>query len=198
MSLIDKSYFTGELVITNTNLPVIEDALEATITKYEKEILKSLLGQVLYDAFIAGLLEDPIPEKWTDLRDGKDFTQDYNGQTITLHWNGLINDEKRSLISYYVYCKYWQHRQTLTTDIGEIDPKAENASKWNTIDKIVNCWREMRQLYGVVPKSYSKYYDTTHIVYNDLPSAYNFLLANSSNYDDWWFEQIPIMNAIGI
>jgi hypothetical protein len=35
MSLIDKSYFTGELVITNTNLPVIEDALEADITKYE-------------------------------------------------------------------------------------------------------------------------------------------------------------------
>ena len=198
MSLIDKSYFTGAITVANTNIPEIEGALDAEIVTYEKEILKSLLSVVLYDAFIAGIAVGSPAQKWLDLRDGADFTQDYKGTTITLHWNGLINSDKLSLIAYYVYVKYWQNRQTFTTDVGEIDPRAENASKWNTIDKIVYAWREMRQLYGVTPKGFDKYLDNTHIVYNDLPSAYNFILANVNDYDDWFFEPKAIMNAIGI
>jgi hypothetical protein len=106
MSLIDSTYFVGDIALPN--LDEVPNTFQDTMDRYEEEILKKLLGYQLYNAFIAGIAVEPTPDqKWLDLRDGAEFTFDFCGETITQKWNGLINTDKVSLISYYVY---YQHR----------------------------------------------------------------------------------------
>ena len=83
MSLIDTTYFVGDIslpVSTNSN---ISSNLTNSITRYEDEILKKLLGYELWRDFKAGIAEDEPDQKWIDLRDGAEFSFEYWGHTIT-------------------------------------------------------------------------------------------------------------------
>jgi hypothetical protein len=48
-----------------------------------------------------------------------------------------------------------------------------------------NAWNKFVDLYGET--GYVGMDNTTYVVWNDYPSAYNFLLANLSDYPDWRF-----------
>lgn len=85
--LIDRSYFIGELNIPNTHTVAVGTLLDWFIEKYEEKFLTEVLGYELYKAFKAGLLEDPIPQKWTDLIDGVEYT---NLQSKVTFWRGLV------------------------------------------------------------------------------------------------------------
>lgn len=85
--LIDRTYFIGEINIPNTHTPAIGGLLDWFIEKYEEQFLKEVLGYDLYTAFKAGLLIDPIPQKWTDLIEGVEYT--YNDKTK--FWRGLVS-----------------------------------------------------------------------------------------------------------
>ena len=87
MSLIDRTYFVGELNIPNTNQTVIGSAIDLFIEKYEDQFLNDVLGYTLYKAFKAGLQVVPVAQKWTDLIEGVEYTDLANK---TRKWKGLV------------------------------------------------------------------------------------------------------------
>ncbi len=109
-NLIDKTYFIDEVFIPNLNSSntMISDAIVADLTvaiaRYEKEYLIKLLGEDLYDDFIAGLKVLPVPDsKWTDLK------------------NKLVDStNKLSPISNYIYFQFVRrHPNLLNNKDGE-------------------------------------------------------------------------------
>jgi len=113
MAVIDSSYFVGEISIPNT---IGSDAVvTATLAKlnrlisiYEKDYLIKLLGQTLYDEFIAALL---VPDAWA-----------------TALLNELRDDTlKLSPIAQYVYYFWLRDSVTYVTSNGQVEGKNENA-----------------------------------------------------------------------
>lgn len=128
MSLIDKSYFTKNLHIGDLSnvLDGTPTMLDAYITRYEKEYLIKLLGQDLYAEFVAGLEEDPVPQKWIDLK------------------NEIVDETfKVSPIANYVYCKWQYQNYTKNVGIGQVKNKAENAVVVRPYDMQVMAWNDM-------------------------------------------------------
>jgi len=196
--MIDTSYFIQDIALPN--LDKVSNSIGTAITRYEKEILVKLLGYELWkefnDAIEAG---DPIDQKWLDLRDGADFQLEYNGKTYNLHWNGLDNAEKVSILSYYVYFKFRENTNVITTGIGDQKGKGENSVSVDDYPKMVNAWNEMVNLYGHIPKEYHGFWSMDNLrVYNSMPSAYNFLFANKDTYSDWLFQPIAYKNRFDV
>jgi hypothetical protein len=173
-----------------------------SILRYENEILKKLLGYELWKEFTDALLGDPIDQKWTDLKHGADFSFELNGQTINTHWNGLVNSDKISLIAYYVYYNHRINHESEYTGIGEVESKAENSKRVSPLYKLVNVHSQMLDLYGKVPvmakKDYTFLNNAEYIHFNNEPSAYNFLLANVTDYPSWVFSAIGNVNSFDI
>lgn len=86
MSLINHTFFVGEINIPNTNKPEVVEALSLFINKYEEKFLTELLGYELYKNFMAGLKMSPIEQVWLSLLFGTDYT--YNSRIG--RWKGLI------------------------------------------------------------------------------------------------------------
>lgn len=126
MSLIDATFFIGELNIAQTDQIAVMENLDVFIAKYEKKFLNLLLGETLYAEFVAGLEVDPIAQKWTDLK------------------NKLVNDgDKTSPIANYIYYHYSENNATKTTGVSEVVAVAENASYTTPIHKMMRAWNEM-------------------------------------------------------
>ncbi len=128
MNLIAYTYFINDVDIPFSDLDA-QTRITNAITRWEEECLRLLLGDKLYDAFIAGLAVTPTPaQKWLDLRDGKTFDIILNGETITKTWKGLLGSTpKKSLIAYYVYCKYRNANETFSSGITQAKGKNENS-----------------------------------------------------------------------
>lgn len=94
--LIDRTYFVGDLNIPNTNTTAIGELVDWFIEKYEEKFLQGVLGYSLYKAFKAGMQEDPVPQKWTDLIEGVEYT-DISGKLR--FWNGLVSQPPSVLIA---------------------------------------------------------------------------------------------------
>jgi hypothetical protein len=135
MSLIDVTFFEYEPLY----IPMSDDAgsgvsklldvkrkaqINNLITRKETEYLKYILGIDLYNAFMAGLEEDPIAEKWTDLA-------------------SILCDSinKLSPIANYVYFFYLDPSKM--TDVGLATSKVDNMELVNPITKQVEIWNEM-------------------------------------------------------
>lgn len=135
MSLIDTTYFVGEITILNLNAEgsFVEQGnvteLGRFITKYEAKFLIALLGQTLYDSFqsaIADAGESPLTGSWLDLQ------------------NKLVDSfNKLSPIANYVYYWYKRNNSTSTTAQGETVQKSENAVNVADYTKMVRAWNEM-------------------------------------------------------
>ena len=116
MSLIDSTYFlTGGVAIPNLSgvgsVPTaVAENLNWYISTYEPKYLSLVLGETLYNAFIAGLAENPIASRWAALRDK------------------LINStDKTSMITGYVYFFEECARLSFNTGVGHVKPKAQNS-----------------------------------------------------------------------
>lgn len=84
MAFIDKSYFIGELNLPRTSNALVEERLTHFIEKYETDLLEKILGFELYAAFIAGVQEDTIEQRWTDLLFGTTYCDGKH------RWKGLV------------------------------------------------------------------------------------------------------------
>jgi hypothetical protein len=105
MPLIDKSYFVGELNIPNTGNTAVSERLDLFIAKYEQELLKTIFGTALYNAYTAGIAAVTPDQIWKDLRDGKEYLLNSD----SYKWIGLRDaTTKQSPIANYVY--YWWMR----------------------------------------------------------------------------------------
>lgn len=85
MSLIDISFFQGEINIPNSVRQ--SEFITAIIDKREPEILKRLLGLNMYRDFIIGLQQPVIEARWTKLLSGTDYVVG----TTTREWEGLVS-----------------------------------------------------------------------------------------------------------
>jgi len=166
MSLIDNTY-----LILDANLPASDYSdLDAYIARYEKEILIKLLGYELWklvDAY------DGTPGVITDLVEGKEYTVDDELRK----WNGFINDDKKSLIAYYVCCQWIINKHTALQTTGMMKLKSENAENASPALKVVNAWRHM----------YALYY-----------SCVDFLIENKDDYPTWVLTAIDNLNQFDI
>jgi len=204
MSLIDTSYFIGDILIPNTDKPQVQEDIEQAIDQYEKEILQNLLGYTLWKDFSAEQ-DAPVQTRWIDLINGVEFSFELHGNTIDTKWNGLVNDDKISFIAYYVYYKYLERNITKRTGIGNVKGKAENATVQNDVRKMVSAWQKFLELYGELPiktywegDTFDKYSDTYKFT-NDRPSAFNYLNANrETEYTGWLFDPFNRINEFGI
>jgi len=197
-NLIDATYFKGEILLTNkTDLATVYDDY---ITKYEKEILISLLGYKLYSLMITNQSSEP----YKSLIEGAEFELTFDGITQTIKWEGLKNSIKESLIAYYVYYRYQEEQFLMPGAIGTVKPIAEAAEVISPYSKMVSAWNKMLQLYGYYPGVWFKY---THakivqpdgtLIYDDYPSAYNYLCANITDFPDWIFTPLKPINIFGI
>jgi hypothetical protein len=162
MPLIDRSYFIGEINIPNTSTTAIGELLDWFIEKYEPELLTDVLGYELYKAFSTGLEEDAIEQKWTDLLEGKEYTDISNK---IRKWNGLIDEDKKlSLIANYVYYRFIQNNTTQTASMGEVKSVNENAIIASPSVKLVKSWNEMSK---------------------NILELKDFLDANKEEYPEW-------------
>jgi hypothetical protein len=162
MSLIDETYFIGELNLPGLNDDDTVERLQLFIDKYEAKFLKELLGYELYKAFLTGVDTRPVDDKWAALKSGSDYVR--NGRTY--RWEGLVQSDT-SMIANYVYYYWMRNEVSQTTGIGEVITKSENSTRISPSAKMTRAWNEMvNQVWGAV----------------------SFLDTNVSNYPDWsWY-----------
>ena len=195
--IIDTSYFIGEISIPNLNKAGNEATLENDIEFYETEILKDLFGYQLYAAYIAGMAVESPDQKWVDITEGAEFSFDFLGKTITRKWIGFTNSDKISILAYYTYANYIRRVMQTLTGVGMAVGQTELSQIASGTRKQVNAWNRFMDQYGKTPLYFNGYYDSDYIHYDDTPSIYNFLVANSDDYDDWIFTRREDISVFG-
>lgn len=177
----------NDYFIIDIALPVdeVQNELNGFIARFEKEILIKCLGYDLYSAFITALSGTP-DQKWVELRDGKEYTQD----GVKVKWNGLINTDKESLIAYYVYYKFLTSSSRFASSNGVKLINNENS---------VNIGPRQNQVYA-----YNRALDLIGFPGDDLRNGtlYNFLYysngVDSTTYPNWYFTQLGKINIFNI
>jgi hypothetical protein len=112
--------------IGNTNIA----NLDSFILKYEKILLKALLGTAGYAAFLV------------ELAKASPNTKD---QAL---YNMLFVDGKP--VADFIYYWYMRDKATLTTGAGEAAAKLENAERVNNNNKMCQAWNEFSELLDAV------------------------------------------------
>jgi hypothetical protein len=211
MSIITDKYFIGDINLTKEQLKSLTSAEDGTNSSwldiYEAELLKRVLGVPLYNAYIADLNGTPNPtdQRFKDLVDGvTSLSFEVYGQTVNTEWEGLrIKAKRRSIIAYYVYYKYRNEVENFNSNAGQSTSNTENSERVSIYPKLVTSWNKMVNWYGAIPEyfNYEKlaFLDSSiYCHFNELPSVYNFLLANKETYPEWVFEPLHKLNIYGI
>jgi hypothetical protein len=185
MSLTDRTYYKNEI-----NLPESKyDDLPDFITRFEKEFCEKVFGYGLAKLILAYDVAHPdnSEQRIRDIVEGKEFTEG----AYTFKWNGLINDDKKSPIAYYVYCEYLRTKITHTSTSGEVANKVEASNPAETNMKIQYAWQQMSDLLGNVTASLS------YQEYNN--SLMNFMRKYYNDYPDWVFNcELGNVNAFDL
>lgn len=144
MATIDATYFFRHLTVAQKSDTNVSNSLSMFIDEHEDQLLLDLFGYELYKAYKAGIAVLPTPDaKWTDIRDGKEYT---NRAGLLTKWRGLkytVGSSKSSLIAAYVYWHWMQNEATTTTGTGEKKANAQNADNASPAQKMVWAWNWM-------------------------------------------------------
>lgn len=168
---IDESYFIGPINVPSSefsNLPLF-------IEIAENKVLEGLLGPVLAASF------DETVEPFKSLVEGNDYTVNYCGKEVTVHWDGLKNEKKISPIAYLAYCLWLQDAVARVSTSGVNTSKQENS-------KAISPALRISMASSLFDECYGKMYG------NPLkPSAYAYIKANEALFADWFFEDLTLM-----
>lgn len=181
---IDKTYFINDINLPGSVLDGNLASIDSYIDKYEKEALISLLGYTVYKDLVTNQAE--TTGMWGNLITGTEYEVTYNGQTHTVKWNGFKNDDKISLLAYYVYFQFIRDNITSTSVIGEVLNASENAKRVTPADKMVYAYNRYVDLYGKTNDNKLQ------------PSAYRYLKENESDFEKWVFTVQSKINTFGI
>lgn len=202
MSLIDGTYFSKDISLTTDQ---IDNIIPSWLSIYEEDVLIRLLGYELYNLLIDDLnnTSDPTAQRFKDLVDGKEFTFTLNGYTVNTKWKGLRDvDLKQSLIAYYTYFQYRNETESFNSGSGQVNSLTENSTKVSAEPKLRTTWNKAIDIYGETPKhlAVDEYFlnKSNYEHYNVLPSAYNFLLANTDTYSEWVFTPLMKINKYNL
>ena len=188
-----------ELSIQDSNWKTFNHIVISSQEKY----LGELLGYPLYGAFNTAIIAGgSIPEKWTNLLNGADYTIEYHDATLPFHWDGMKN-----MLKYFMFYDYLAQTATKNTSEGETKKSnynSENASAYGRMnDAFLLGWK----LYGMPFIEGSKKQFATQTrkqaERNKLyPSAYNFINAmneaDSTTYPNWYFTEKTLSNNFGL
>lgn len=161
MSIINSTYFFGDLTIAQASQPEVSRTIQAFINKYEPLFLKEVLGYQLSKDFIAGIADtDSIDPKWDKILSGSEYTDTFGNLR---KWNGfkstapLIN----SPIACFVYYWYQRDNETTTAGTGEVNSANQNATGASAVMKVSRAWQEMAEnlaeLYGFIEANITDY-----------------------------------------
>lgn len=151
MALIDYTYYYSNTLIVglgcNSEAEIAKTTeVESFSARYEKKFLRAVLGDDLYDAFIAGFTGTPAA-KWTALANQlRDATA------------------KTSPIANYVWYKWQQQNQQLSTATGDKTATELNLVRSSNYGKYVNVWNAMCE---------------------QLDDFYEWLNDNTATYTEW-------------
>jgi len=186
-NITDYTYFINEISIPIKSTAALNGAINDSIALYEDEVLKKLLGYKLwkemkaaYDASVA-TVSTPLPTKWDRFINGAEFDYTIDGETCTDKWIGIKNVEKRSFVANYIYFFHRRNNVSQNSGVGETIAIVENSKIVSPYAKCVNAWNKMIDMYGELDECNNP---------SPNPSAYNFLLANASDYPDWKFTKM--------
>lgn len=163
VNLITYSDFTGDIkLVLGTGEQV---RLTAYIERYQKELLEMLLGFNLY-SYLDENYDSETADKWKDLIDGVDEYFTY--ATYRKKYTGV-----KKMIAYYVYFKWVTTETTSQTNEGETKDLSVNGESVINIDKIINAFNRMVDLYNDA-QNYIEYknYSEGSDYYDDYDSTY--------------------------
>lgn len=145
----------------------------------ETELVKRLLGHTLYTAFIAGLGEDPVPQKWTDLKVGKAY--EYADKQFM--WVGMKN-----LLVPAIFSMWVEENRDKFTNTGTVFNVADKSEHVSPAHRIVRGWNTFAELVGG-PNAH-------------VNTLYGFIYATNKaaaeTYADWVFEPPGFINEFGL
>ncbi|MDR2775630.1 MAG: hypothetical protein LBC19_12990 [Tannerella sp.] len=118
--IVKPSDFQGELSIGQVEHPDIAARVQLSIDKYEPLYLRKLLGNELATLLKTEYAKEEPEQKWRDLA-----------------------DKIKTPCTLYIYYNYVRGNVTLSTGVGEVLSKSENAVNMPVIDKSVSAWNEM-------------------------------------------------------
>lgn len=158
-TIVSNDDFVGEIVIAQLSQKAVSDELAVFIDEYEPVFLKLLLGQTLYDEFIAGL---GIDEQVEDAE---------NPPTPDQIWLDLKAQIGKS-IAQYIYWQYIKNNNSQTSGIGQTKNGSDNAVPASPRFKMVKAWNKMvGTCFSVVafinndPDNYGDYYISNFYAY---------------------------------
>ena len=134
----------------------------------EEEVLRTLLGNELWEAFRNAVAEDTTTARWVNLKDGDDY--EYGGYTF--EWQGM-----NKMLIPYIYSIYVRESFEKITNIGPGVNTVANFTVINPAPTIARAQNVFARLVGGC--------------YNAADSLYGFLLAN---YEDTYTEWDPIQD----
>jgi hypothetical protein len=177
MSLTTSAYYVNDVNIPDGTY----SGLAASITRYEPEILRQLLGYDLAKLVLAYNV-NTSSQIIKDIVEGKDYTEGSN----TIHWNGLLNTEKVSILSYYVYINHIRDNAVTFQAVGAVGSKAEGGVTVTTGVLMQKAGYRLRELAGY--QGQDPY----------APSLYNFMAKHESSYPTWLWNEFKPFNTFGI
>lgn len=165
-------------LIPNITSEESEVDYETWIDETEEEILRQLLGDILYDQFIVGIGELVPEQKWLDLRDGNVY---YLYQSKQYLWKGL-----KALLKPYIHSEWVLINHKQLNEAGVTAPTLENGETISASRIIVSSYNDYAKLRG----SECEYKRT----------LFGFLKSNPTGYSTWeiddevWNDEMNIWN----
>lgn len=136
------SDFIDDVQLTASTIAAVNTSFDNCLTKYQNEFLRTILGVKMYNELIAGLAENPILEKWSNLKEGCDFTYTDNSE---YHLQGL-----KEALKYYSYVKYQKATATTATIQSNVIKKSDIAiiaePTLKVVDAINQCIEILEEL----------------------------------------------------
>lgn len=146
------------------------------IESEEEDILRTILGDALYEEFKAGLAVLPtVDQKWIDLRDGKVYN--YNSKPYT--YRGI-----KYVLKPYIYSQWISDNFNNLAKLGVNLPTLENGETISPATEIVLAYNEFVRRLGDSCKQRG--------------TMYGFLSANPTVYPTWDFNQEDVIEEINI
>lgn len=209
MLYIDKTYFTKQLSVANTEEPTSDATTElnSSIDRYVSQFLKLTLGNVLFSELKSyttdGELDISAPQKWKNFIDGCDYIID--GTTYT--WQGLRYTEgafKVSLLANYVYVN--QFNTNINSQLGQVLIEGKNSNVVDSTSHLVSILNEFVEMYqgsyDCNPKQHYRNGVLFVDYYGNRQSGYvsylQFLLDNKTDYPNATAGSIEYKNSLGI
>jgi hypothetical protein len=162
-TIVAISDFRGEILIANKIDLGVGENVTWFIDKYEPIFLRTIFGADFATLFTAGLAEDPIPQRWTDL----------------LTPNGY---DLKTAIANYIYYWYQRDQDTQTVGVGTVKTSNQNAVTASAADKVTRAWLEMM----VISWQTLRFLNTNVDVYPEftMPNWFNCFCLN---WTTWGF-----------